>query len=148
MKIIFLFLILTSAAFSQTDWERWGKSNYSYQVKDNYLQRSYSLRGDNVTQVLVNSFTSAYWFFISDVDGNNCPFRPTCSSFFVASVKKTNLIQGTLMFFDRFTRDMDFVNRSYRYPEIQDGHLYDPVSLYELDTTKINYIPPATTVIE
>ena len=148
MKTIFLFLIITSVSFSQTDWERWGKSDYSYQMKDNYLQRNYSLKGNNVTEVLVSSFTSAYWFFISDVDGDNCPFRPTCSSFFVESIKKTNLVKGTLMFFDRFTRDMDFVNRNYRYPQVEDGHLYDPITLYELSTSKINYIPPATTVNE
>lgn len=148
MKIIFLCLVITSVSFSQTEWERWGKSDYSYQVKDNFLQRNYSLKGDDVTQVLVNSLTSAYWFFISDVDGDNCPFRPTCSSFFVESVKKTNLIKGTLMFFDRFTRDMDFVNRNHRYPKVEDGHLYDPITLYELNSIKIIYIPSATTVNE
>ncbi len=137
---------MTAVSFSQTDWERWGKSDYSYQVQANSLHRNYSLQGNNVTEVFVNSFTSAYWFFISDVDGDNCPFRPTCSSFFVASVKKTNLIQGTLMFFDRFTRDMDFVNRNKHYPQVEDGHFYDPISLYELDTDKIKYIPPAATV--
>ncbi len=110
------------------------------------MQRDYSFKGSKITGTMINSLTSAYWFFISDVDGDNCPFRPTCSSFFAASVKETNLIQGTLMFFDRFTRDLDFVNRNEHYPQVEDGHFYDPIRLYELDTERIKYIPPATTV--
>ncbi len=144
MKTFLAFIILSTVSFSQSDWVRWGKSDFSYQKPDNTLKRIYSIKCDNVSEVLTSSLTSVYWFFISDVDGDNCPFRPTCSSFFVSSVKQTNLIQGTLMFFDRFTRDMNFVNRNKHYPQVDDGHFYDPVTLYELNPEKIKYIPPAT----
>ncbi len=91
---------------------------------------------------MLKSLADVYWIFISDVDGDNCSFSPTCSNFFIQSVQQTNLFQGTIMFFDRFTRDMDIFKKYNQYPRVTDGHFYDPPSLYTLDETKINYIPP------
>ncbi|MEJ2494933.1 MAG: hypothetical protein P8Y79_11475 [Ignavibacteriaceae bacterium] len=50
------------------------------------------------------------------------------------------------MFFDRFTRDYNFIERYNHYPRVEDGHYYDPISLYTLNVKKINYIPPSTVV--
>jgi putative component of membrane protein insertase Oxa1/YidC/SpoIIIJ protein YidD len=89
---------------------------------------------------------NTYWIFISDLDGDNCPFHPSCSSFFLESIEETNLIQGTLMFFDRFTRDSNPVNREEHYPVYKNYRFYDPPKLYTLSKEKIQIIPPHTVV--
>jgi hypothetical protein len=50
------------------------------------------------------------------------------------------------MFFDRFTRDLNFYRRYEHYPHIMDGHYFDPVTLYTLNPESIKYIPPSITV--
>ncbi len=144
--IIILLLLISTQVFSQTDWVKWGKANYSYAVPGNNNQRDYSLSENDVGDLLLKSFADAYWVFFSDVDGDNCSFSPTCSSFLLMSVRRTNFIQGTLMFFDRFTRDMDIYKKYDHYPRVEDGHYYDPPSLYTLDTKEIKYLPPSEVV--
>ncbi len=147
MKIIFIILILSSTyLWAQTDWVRWGKADYSYQQKDPSFERNYSIDSQNLGRAALKSFADAYWILISDVDGDNCSFSPTCSNFFVQSVEKTNIVQGTLMFFDRFTRDMDIFGKLGQYPRVPDGHYYDPISLYTLNPRKIKYIPPPAVI--
>jgi putative component of membrane protein insertase Oxa1/YidC/SpoIIIJ protein YidD len=151
MKIISLFLFLFSInIFSQAnqssenskaaDWQKWGKAEYSYQISDETSNRDYSIKNENFGSTILKSFADVYWFFISDVDGDNCSFSPTCSSFFIGAVKETNIFQGTLMFADRFTRDLNLFKINH-YPRVRDGHFYDPVSYYTLDNTKIKAIP-------
>jgi putative component of membrane protein insertase Oxa1/YidC/SpoIIIJ protein YidD len=144
--IFLLSILITVPAFSQTDWVRWGKADYRYAKPDEFRHRDYSYDTENTTNFIAKSFVNTYWFFISDVDGDNCPFRPTCSEFFVESVKETNLFQGTLMFFDRFTRDSNIYKRSQHYPRVKDGHYYDPVTLYTLNEKRIDYISPSVTL--
>jgi putative component of membrane protein insertase Oxa1/YidC/SpoIIIJ protein YidD len=139
ITVIILFFALSIGA--QTDWVKWGKTDFSYEIKQENPHRQYSISGNNIGETALKTLAVSYWFFISDVDGDNCPFSPTCSSFFLQSVKETNIIQGTLMFADRFTRDMDFVDRLSHYPMAKNRHFYDPPSLYTLNTSKINYIP-------
>ncbi len=129
----------------KTDWEKWGKADYSYQIPGRAAEgkRNYSLDGENFGGAVLKSFADAYWFFISDVDGDNCSFSPTCSSFLIRAVKRTNIVQGSLMFADRFTRDLN-IFKLYHYPRVKDGHFYDPVSLYTLDEESIKIIPPAS----
>ena len=147
MKIALITLLLASAvASAQTDWVKWGKADYSYQQKDFSSQRDYSIDSQNLGREALKTFADAYWILISDVDGDNCSFSPTCSNFFVQSVENTNLVQGTLMFFDRFTRDMDIFGKLGQYPRVPDGHFYDPISLYTLNPGKINYVPPPVVV--
>jgi hypothetical protein len=158
MKFILIFIPLFSInIFSQvdrlrqyqdtTDWQKWGKANYMYQLQEpsTQEQRNYSLRGENLGGTILKSFADAYWFFISDVDGDNCSFNPTCSNFFVQAVKRTNILQGTLMFADRFTRDLNLFKLN-QYPRVEDGHFYDPVSLYTLNQSNIIIIPPESFV--
>jgi putative component of membrane protein insertase Oxa1/YidC/SpoIIIJ protein YidD len=149
MKYFFIFsFLLGTICFSQTnlqsvhaDWQRWGKADYSYQIPNLDKGRDYSFKGKNVGDVLLKTTVDAYWFFISDVDGDNCSFSPTCSSFFVKSVEETNIFQGILMFSDRLTRDTDILKID-SYPRVEDGHFYDPPSLYQLNENKIKFIPP------
>ncbi|MBW7841649.1 MAG: membrane protein insertion efficiency factor YidD [Ignavibacteriota bacterium] len=143
--LIFLFFV---TAQSQTDWVRWGKSDpdYKISVETNTKQFDFSIYtfGDIVLKPVIN----AYRFFISDVDGDNCPFYPTCSAFLLASVQRTNIFQGTLMFFDRFSRDTNIFEREKHYPFYGKHHFYDPVDLYTLDKDLIKVIPAATQVKE
>lgn len=134
-----MLLFFSTNLFSQTDWEKWGKAETDYTIKDNYRHRNYNFNSDNAGNFVVKFFANAYWFFVSDLDGDNCPFRPSCSAFFVEAVKETNIFQGTLMFFDRFTRDTN-VFKEGKYPREKSGHYYDPSSLYTL-SGKIYYIP-------
>lgn len=133
-------------SYAQTDWQKWGKKNVSYQIQSNSFGRNFNLDSGNPVDLTLKSLADAYWFLISDVDGDNCSFRPTCSSFFLESVRETNIVQGTLMFFDRFTRDMDIFTRSGFYPGTPDNHLYDPPKNYRLQPGLIKYIPPSVVV--
>jgi putative component of membrane protein insertase Oxa1/YidC/SpoIIIJ protein YidD len=132
--------------FSQTDWEKWGKADISYEMHGGTGKRDYNINGANAGQIVLKTAAVGYWFFISDVDGDNCPFSPTCSSFFLQSVKETNILQGTFMFADRFTRDMDIFGRTSHYPVAKNNHFYDPPTLYTLDKSKIKYIPAGAAV--
>jgi putative component of membrane protein insertase Oxa1/YidC/SpoIIIJ protein YidD len=148
-KYFFLILFLFQFSYyGQTDWVRWEKSNPNYQIKDSFLERDYDLSITSVQDVIVKPLINSYWFFISDVDGANCPFQPSCSSFLVQSIKETNFLQGVVMFFDRFTRDTNIFNRRNHYPFFDKNHFYDPITLYTLDTEKIKIIPVNTIVNE
>lgn len=140
--LFFLIFFLPITVLCQTDWKKWGKSEPSYQIQDNYIERDYDLSINSFSDILIKPVFNAYWFFISDVDGANCPFQPSCSTFFLQSIKRTNFVQGTLMFFDRFTRDTNFLNRANHYPYYDELHFYDPVNNYTLDTKEITYNPP------
>jgi putative component of membrane protein insertase Oxa1/YidC/SpoIIIJ protein YidD len=135
MKLISLIILISALLsinlFAQTDWEKWGKAEIDYKVKSSLRHRDYSFNSDNAGKFVLKSFVNAYWFFISEVDGDNCPFRPSCSAFFVDAVNETNFYQGTLMFFDRFTRDLNIFKKG-EYPRTREGYYYDPTSLYTL----------------
>ena len=146
--LLFILFISQVAIYSQTDWVRWEKSDLTYQLKNNYLEREYDLSIESVSDVIVKPVINTYWFFVSDVDGANCPFQPSCSSFLVQSIKETNVFQGVVMFFDRFTRDTNIFGRHEHYPRYGKNHFYDPVSLYTLEDKNINYIPAKTYVNE
>ncbi len=146
--LFFLLITIISSLnlFAQSENGKWGKVDYSYALPDKFEHRDYSFNEKNPERFVLKSVLNAYWFFISDVDGNNCSFNPTCSHFFLLSVKETNIVQGSLMFFDRFTRDMDIFGKVNHYPYAPDGHYYDPPSLYMLRKDSIQYIPPSVVV--
>ncbi|MEO8232166.1 MAG: membrane protein insertion efficiency factor YidD [Ignavibacteriota bacterium] len=143
--LLFLFFLQFSS-YAQTDWVRWEKFDPTYQKQDSYLQRDYDLSINSVSGLIVKPVINAYWFFVSDVDGANCPFYPSCSSFLAQSIKETNLLQGVAMFFDRFTRDTNVFGRLEHYPIYGKNHFYDPIALYTLDKEKIKIIPAKTFV--
>lgn len=127
-----LILLLTLPAAAQSKLTKWGKAEINYTLPVNEHSRNYSYAGETVLSAVPKTLIMGYWFFISDVDGDNCPFYPSCSTFFIESVKETNVIQGSLMFADRFTRDINIFNRSAKYTEIRNGRYYDPPSKYVL----------------
>lgn len=144
LLIAFLFLLPGLNIFAQTDWVKWEKAGTDYRFNDHSYNREYSFKSATAGEFVLKSFANAYWFLISDVDGENCPFRPSCSSFFLDAVNETNILQGSLMFFDRFTRDIN-VFKNEKYPRLLSKHYYDPASLYTL-SDEINYIPPGEIV--
>lgn len=145
IQITFSFLIVVSSV-AQTDWQRWEKTESNYLLETSNHQRDYSYNDNSLSYIFSKTLINAYWILISDVDGDNCPFHPSCSSFLIQSIKGTNLIQGALMFFDRFTRDSNPVAREEHYPVYKNYRFYDPPTLYALDKNKIKFIPPKRVV--
>jgi putative component of membrane protein insertase Oxa1/YidC/SpoIIIJ protein YidD len=52
----------------------------------------------------------------SSRDGAVCPYYPTCSGFFILSVRAHGPLLGALYTFDRFTREYPFMERADHYP--------------------------------
>ncbi len=138
---LFLVLFLCTSAFGQLDNLKWKKADLSYEKPDHFRKRNYSFQADDAGEFIKKSFVNAYWFFISDVDGDNCPFSPTCSSFFMDATEEANIFQATLMFSDRLTRDTNPIKKN-RYPHGISGHYYDPATNYTLNQGRIKYLPP------
>jgi putative component of membrane protein insertase Oxa1/YidC/SpoIIIJ protein YidD len=132
---------MTSSSFSQLDQLKWKKADFSYEKPNEFKNREYSFSTENPFDFIKKSFANAYWFFISDVDGDNCPFRPSCSAFFIQAINETNIFQASLMFFDRFTRDMNITKALNHYPRVKSGYYYDPPQNYTLNRRKIHYLP-------
>lgn len=128
MKLTFILifvLVLTDSIFAQTDWEKWKGHKTSYALPSLSTKKSKTASSD-----LVSSAQKLYKNLFSNIDGNNCAFYPSCSSFFVRAVHKTNFVNGALLFIDRFTRDLNFAKGLNNYPLYNDGHFYDPVEKY------------------
>ncbi|NOX16878.1 MAG: membrane protein insertion efficiency factor YidD [Chlorobi bacterium] len=122
----FFFAVVLSAQPELRKWEG-GKISYLLPVSS----RSNRLRKDDNSAL--SGFQFFYKNFVSDLDGDNCPFYPSCSNFFVEAVRKTNFLQGSLLFADRFTRDMNFFKYYNHYPVHPSGRFYDPVEKYLRD---------------
>jgi putative component of membrane protein insertase Oxa1/YidC/SpoIIIJ protein YidD len=140
--------LISSSAFSQLDQFKWKKAFISYENPNEFRNRDYSFHTENPFDFIKKSFANAYWFFISDVDGDNCPFRPSCSSFFIQSINETDIFQASLMFFDRFTRDTNIAKALNHYPRVKSGYYYDPPQNYTLNRSKIHYLPSTYVVDE
>jgi len=135
-KLLLVILFFTGAGLAQTDWQRWEKKEVSYEKES--LQDSLVFDDSSVKAFLFSTLKNGYAFFISNHDGDNCPFAPTCSHFYVDAVKKTNIIQGTLMFADRFTRDSNLFKTLEQYGISVSGKLEDPVIKYTLQQDSVN----------
>ncbi len=133
-----LAILMISSVHAQTDLKRWEAESVSYEIpyKTHHI---YSIDNSSFGMMFFSFARNVYYFFISDLDGDNCPFYPTCSSFFVESVKETNILKGTLMFADRFTRDINFFKGRSHYPVYLNGKLFDPPSNYTMDSQKIKF---------
>ncbi|HPN37839.1 MAG TPA: membrane protein insertion efficiency factor YidD [Melioribacteraceae bacterium] len=132
--ILFFFISVTITA--QTDYLRWEKKNSDYRKKAIIVEVESNNKNDFFSFILSNS-QKVYKTVISDVDGENCPFYPSCSTFYVESVQTGGIIKGTLMFFDRFTRDLNIFRDRSIYYELPNGKLFDPISNYLLKPDKI-----------
>lgn len=138
MKIVLFLILCSGVVTAQTDWVRWGKADVDYEIHSQH-QHSHSIDNSSFGSTILSALQISYAVLISDVDGDNCPFYPTCSSFFVNSIKETNIFQGTLMFADRFTRDSNLFKRKGHYPIYSSGKLYDPTYNYYLDQDKVRF---------
>ncbi|GBD90121.1 hypothetical protein BMS3Abin04_00837 [bacterium BMS3Abin04] len=138
-KVIIIALLFYFNINAQTDRHKWQPVNKVYQLKQDN-GRDYSLDKHSAGSFLLTGIRDIYWLTFSDLDGDNCPFHPTCSTFFVKSVKKTNIVQGALMFADRFTRDSNLFKGKDHYKRDETGKLYDPVNNYTLNEKQIIYI--------
>ncbi|QQS35071.1 MAG: membrane protein insertion efficiency factor YidD [Ignavibacteriales bacterium] len=127
MKLLFL-LILASPFFliAQSETEKWEKSDHIYEIKSSQHSHQEQSSGSSVT----SSFVSVYKFFISDIDGDNCAFNPSCSSFFSEAADEVGFISGVLLFADRLTRDFNPAGRDENYQYKINGRYSDPVSRY------------------
>jgi len=127
----FLILILSSRYFySQVEYEKWTRKEISYFKNDLLEKRKVSFSNQNIVNVFTKSIINIYWLFISDVDGDNCSFQPSCSAFFVEAIDKTNIFKATLLFADRFTRDTNIFDKNKKYTLTKFDKLYDPVDNY------------------
>ncbi len=137
MKTLLLLLFATYS-FAQTDWQHWEAKSVSYELQS-ADKKDYSVDSSNAYASVLSILRNGYYFLISDLDGDNCPFNPSCSSFFVDAVKETNLFQGILMFADRFTRDLNFLRSHSQYPLKINGKFFDPAYNYTLNLQKIKF---------
>ena len=145
MKIVLIIILSSGLIFSQTDWVKWNKADINYEIPVREHQSS-SNNTSNVGSMLLSGLQDSYSFLISDVDGDNCPFYPTCSSFYIESIKETNIFQGTLMFADRFTRDSNLYKSKTHYPHHSSGKYFDPTYNYYLEQDKVHFYSRAKIV--
>jgi putative component of membrane protein insertase Oxa1/YidC/SpoIIIJ protein YidD len=146
VKLILSFtLTFTCSLHAQKDWQKWNKLDVSYEIQQT-PDSSPRFSTAGVGSFLLSSFQVGYTYLFSNYDGANCPFHPTCSAFFVQSVKQTNILKGALMFADRFTRDTNIFKRFPHYPYYKTGRLYDPVHNYKLYLSEIKYYSRDTVV--
>lgn len=137
MKLVLVFLFLSQIIFGQTDWYRWEKAETNYEIP--LINESNNHDDSSFGSSVLSGLQKSYSFLISDLDGDNCPFHPTCSAFYIHSIKETNFFQGTLMFADRFTRDSNLFKRKDHYPRYISGKFYDPTHNYFLIQGKVKY---------
>jgi putative component of membrane protein insertase Oxa1/YidC/SpoIIIJ protein YidD len=138
LQIIIFMLNLVCPITGQIDFQKWDAKTVSYEIP-NTERHDYTIDNSNIGTTFISFTRNVYYFFISDLDGDNCPFYPTCSSFLVQAIKETNIIKGTLMFADRFTRDLNFFKGENHYPLYSRNKFLDPPSNYILDNTKIKF---------
>ena len=131
--LIFLFAGLI---YAQTETVKWNKTETDYSL-ETPAGKDYNIDRTGVSSFIFSSLQTSYYFLISEYDGDNCPFHPSCSHFFVDAVKETNIVQGALMFADRFTRDINFFKGFNSYPVDETGRFYDPACNYTLNYNDI-----------
>jgi uncharacterized protein len=140
MKLIIVLFFACAPVAAQTDWQRWNAKDVSY-IIEKEESHNYNLDNSSFGMKALSVIRNGYYYFISDLDGDNCPFSPTCSSFYLSSVKATNILKGTLMFSDRFLRDLNFVKSTKHYHILGNGKLFDPSSNYTLNLRSIKFSP-------
>ncbi len=92
-------------------------------------KKYYDLEG-NAGEVVFKILVNGYRLFISEPDGENCPFNPSCSRFFIESLQQTNIFEAVLMTSDRLIRDTSFGDKYKHYHVDKFGRLIDPPSRY------------------
>jgi putative component of membrane protein insertase Oxa1/YidC/SpoIIIJ protein YidD len=130
---VFAFVLFCQLpAIGQGEHQRWEKRQNLYQSANSFTD-SQIIRQDEESKSLglLKAALTLYKTFVSNVDGDRCPFYPSCSSFFIHAVRKTDFLEGTLLFADRFTRDANIYDRYGRYPFSRELiRFIDPVDRY------------------
>ena len=140
-NMLFCSCLITNIE-AQSKLDHWGKQPVVYVKQEKITAQNYSLIKNSVGETLSNLVILPYHVFISDVDGDRCPFHPTCSAFYMQACRQTNIVQGTLMLFDRLTRDANVIDRSEHYKyDRKTKRLIDPVSNYRLRDSLIVLMP-------
>lgn len=137
----FFLLIACKNNYAQSDWIKWDAVVISYNIGDK-TDRFKINENRTSDSGIISLLRNTYALFISDLDGDNCPFYPSCSNFFVQSIAEAGLIKGSLMFSDRFMRDMNLFKGKNRYPIHKTGKFYDPSNNYTLLQEKIFFSTP------
>ena len=138
---ICIYISLFSITYNlnaQTDWVRWEGKETSYELTPTH-HHDYTLDKSSFGMTLLSVLRNTYYFFISDLDGDNCPFEPSCSAFFLQSIKETSIFKGSLMFADRFTRDLNFFKVTDHYSLLASRKFSDPANNYTLHSAKIKF---------
>ncbi len=142
MKFIFMLFFLSAVSlFAQNEFVKWEAAPASYEI-NNADRHDYTLDRSGFGMTILSVLRNGYYFFVSDLDGDNCAFSPSCSAFFLQAVKETSIFKGALMFADRFTRDINFFKGLNHYPQLPDRKFYDPSSNYTLHSAKIKFNLP------
>ena len=140
IKFLLFILFIAAVSNAQTDWVKWEAKSVSYELKSVNNPDYNAPSKKNI----ISAVRSAYKFIFSDLDGDNCPFYPSCSKFFADAVGETNILKGTLMFVDRFTRDINFFKGMNHYPKLPSGKFFDPSYNYTMNEQNIDFTIPQT----
>ncbi len=137
--ILVVFIIVNFVElFAQTDLVKWYRVE-NYLLDDYVLQNLISENPDDLNEEshrFADLIVTVYKNTISDFDGDNCRFNPSCSEFFAEATKLTNPISSVLLFFDRLSRDTNFFsNEGYK---TLNNRFYDPPSDYLVYETEPN----------
>lgn len=123
MRIFVLIFVFSISVFAQPEYFKWEAKEIDYRI--NFIKEK-----DYNSNSFLSYLQKFYTFIISEPDGDNCPFSPSCSNFFIEAVDKTNFFNGILLFADRFTRDMNPIKSLNQYKKISLKKLFDPVDNY------------------
>ncbi len=132
--------MVSTLSYAQTDWVKWDAVEVSYKIS-NASSKIIITQKQSPDSGIISFLRNTYAFFISDLDGDNCPFYPSCSHFFVQAISESGMIKGPLMFADRFMRDLNFFKSKNNYPIHRIGKFHDPVSNYTLNEQVIEITP-------
>lgn len=128
-KYVLIFLYLVTVTCAQVETKQWSINKVDYRLQTP-PQKTVEINTGSISDLFISSAQVAYYKLFSEYDGDNCPFHPSCSAFLVDAVESTNLLQGALMFADRFTRDTNFFKGFADYPHHVNGKFYDPAIQY------------------
>lgn len=135
-RLLISFLFITEISCAQTEWVKWEYQQVSYELPAQQ-HHDYTIDKSSFGLSILSVARNAYYFFISDLDGDNCAFSPSCSTFYLQAIKETSIFKGTLMFADRFTRDINFFKGSNNYQLLSTNKFFDPAYNYTLHSAKI-----------
>ena len=134
--VVIMFAIIASRVNGQTDFVKWEAKQINYELP-NRVHNEYTIDNSSLGITILSLIRNTYYFLISDLDGDNCPFSPSCSAFFLLAVKESSIFKGTLMFADRFTRDLNLFKGTDHYPRNGINKFIDPAANYTLHSEKI-----------